>query len=48
MICPVGRPMARFALLLAPLPYTAAIMQASCPHSHMCSSCAASLACSRQ
>jgi hypothetical protein len=28
--------------------YTAAIMQASCPHSHMCSSCAASLACSRQ
>ena len=31
-----------------PSPYTAAIVQASCPHSHMCSSCAASPACSRQ
>jgi hypothetical protein len=36
------------ALPLAPSPYTAAIVQASCPHSHRCSSCAASPACSRQ
>jgi hypothetical protein len=28
--------------------YTAAIVQASWPHSHWCSSCAASAACSRQ